>query len=128
MMLGHNEAAGRSQLYLRIVREDPRAGRDHVAFQSQRGFVDLVPDRKRDAGLIFCFSGSPASKQIFVVDKESAVLEYRSREGSVQRQRNLYRGPTGGLAVGPIIKGIDAEELLGEFVNRIHGPANVRSA
>ncbi len=125
-MLGHDQAALRRRLDLRIVGKNPRSRHDHVRLQPQTGFVNLVPHRQRNARMIL-LAGRPSRQQVLIVDEEAAVFEDGRRINLVETGRQLDACFPLWLAVGPVVHRIDAEEFLRELIDRIHRAAHVGS-
>src|SRR5579859_1199338 len=75
MVLSEYQTALARQLDLGLIWENPRPRGYDVSFQPKDGLENFVPNRKRNACVVFCLARSPARQKILIVDEESAVLE-----------------------------------------------------
>ena len=125
VVLVHDETPLGGRMHRSIVGEGPCAGHNHVAFETQDGFKNLVPHLERNAGLVALFRRDPSGEQILIVGEKAAIAEHRLGEDVSEIGWKSDGDAPGRHLVGPQIHGIDAEIALREFVDGVDGSAHV---
>ncbi len=122
VVLRDDEPALARRAYLRLIGEQKRARRDHVAFHAQQRLEDLVPQFQRESRFRVRL---PTGEQIFVVNEPPAITKPRPFLNG--DRRDVYHVSARRLTIGPVVKRIDAQEAPRELVDRVDRAAQIRT-